>query len=153
MLRDRFSGLPGDADRTPLSGFELLATAALVGATAGLPGLVVGAGLALAWLLLPVVYVVALGQFAVVGLYDAATPTVVLALVEVGLGGVLLASLLPAAPLRAGVAFAVTAPILVGVVLFAPSLPLGAAALLALASIAAYGLHRHQRVSMELVEP
>lgn len=153
MLRDRLSDRPGDADRTPLTGFELLATTALLGVTAGPPGVAVGAGLCVAWFLLPVVHVVALGQFAVVALYAASTPLLVLALVEAGLGSVLLASLLPDAPLRAGVAFLATALLLAGVVLFAPSVPFGASALLVLAATGAYGLHRYERVAMGLVEP
>jgi hypothetical protein len=152
MLRDRLPGLTDEEDRLSLSGVGLLATAVLLGVTTGLPGVVVGAGLALAWLLLPVVYVVALGQFALVGLYAADTPALVLALAEVGFASTLLASLFPASPARAAVPFVVAALLLTGVVLFAPSVPLGSGALLVVAAAGAYGLHRYERVSMGLVD-
>jgi len=149
----RFAHLPGGADRTPVAGLQVLATTVLFGVTAGIPGAAVGAALCLGWLLLPAVHVVALGQFALVALYDpATTPVRALVLVELALGSVLVASLLPDAPLRAPLAFAVSVAPLCGIALLV-SPPASAVALAAVVAAVAYGLHRHERVTLGLVEP
>jgi len=140
----------GSVHRTWLGGVELAVTAVLLGLLAGPPGLAVGAGLLVCWLLLPVAYTVALGQFALLALFPASTPVALLA--EAGLVGALAASVVGSvAPLRSLLAMGVGGGFLAALVVAAPTPAVAALAVLAVGALLSYGLHRYELVEMGLV--
>lgn len=137
-----------------------LAAAGTVGAgalVAGTPGIVAGGALVVAWLLVPPVFVVALGQLLFAALLPADAPLVAFAVVEAPLVAMVLADVTDRrAPLRTfggGVAALVAfGALAVAGAVWLDSLWTAAALLVCAAAVAAYALHRYTVVTVEITD-
>ncbi|WP_435181708.1 hypothetical protein [Halorussus sp. AFM4] len=142
-----------DADRFSVAelALALVAAAAFVW-VAGVRGALASLAVLAAWYALDETYAFAAGQVGVVAfLGDASLPA--LAVAEVGLFGLLLVPLTAGAGRGRRVAAAVAWIALGGVAAWASAgrlleLPVAAGALLAATGLAAFGLHRYQRVEL-----
>jgi len=140
-----------------LTGLATLGAVAVGFLVAGVPGLLAGAALVVAWLLAPPVVVAVLGQVLFAPLLSADASLTTIALVEAPLAALLLVDLVdwrgPVGTLAGGaVVLAAFAGLAVaGIVWFDP-LWQTAALLAAVAAVVAYGLHRYTVVTVEVTD-
>ena len=133
----------------------LLAITALGNAT-GPIGVVLAPAIAVAWYFHSPIMAFAIGQVVFVALFPEEGTLNVLALGEVGLGGVLLSPILDhSEPIRAVVTLLCVSGVLgaiTGAGVVSGGLWLGALGLITSVVIAAYVIHRYERVALGLVE-
>ena len=129
----------------------LVAAGAFVG-FAGAPGVLAALAVLAAWYAFDEVYAFAVGQVGVVAFLGDASP-VALGVAEAGLFGLLLVPLTASVGVGRTVAVAVGWTAVGGLAAWASAertvgLPVAAGALLAATALAAFGLHRYQRVEL-----
>lgn len=143
-----------DPVATGLTGVATLGAAAALGMVAGGPGAVGGAALLLAWLLVPPIFVVALGQVVVAALLPTEVPLRTVALPEAALAVLLLVDVVdrhsPIKTVIVGVASLVAfAGLAVAGIHWLATLWQAAALVVAVAAVAAYAMHRYTVVAVE----
>lgn len=154
-IADPTTDQSGLSDRSRLGGASVLLAASAFVLFAGALGITAAAVLLVVWYALPATYAFALGNVALAALVGSGNP-IQLAVVEVGLLGVLLA---PAGRLKApgrpiviavlgvaigtGLAWAVSRGLL--------SFSVAGVAVVAMTGLGGYGLHRYQLVGLGLV--
>ncbi|WP_122088202.1 hypothetical protein [Halalkalicoccus subterraneus] len=132
------------------AGFALLGDFAPIGIAGGV-------AIGLLWLTLPVIYAVALGHLLVVALTVDGFETLAIAVAELGLFGMLVAAI-PTFYDRGAVTsmtvFVFGLFVFVFGIAFVSSeaLWIGALALVVVGALVAYGMHRYELVSLDLVE-
>lgn len=140
-----------------LTGLAALGAVAVGFLVAGVPGVLAGAALVVAWLLAPPVVVAALGQVLFAPLLLADAPLPMIALVEAPLAAMVLVDLIDwRAPLGtfagAVVALAAFAALAVAGIVWFDRLWQTAALLVPVAAVVAYGLHRYTVVTVEVTD-
>ncbi|SFR86965.1 hypothetical protein SAMN05216559_0289 [Halomicrobium zhouii] len=140
-----------------LTGLATLGAVAVGFLVAGVPGVLAGAALVVAWLLAPPVVVVALGQVLFAPLLPADASLATIALVEAPLAAMLLVDLTdwraPVGTLAgAVVALAAFAGLAVAGLVWFGRLWQTAALLVPVAAVVAYGLHRYTVVTVEITD-
>lgn len=128
-----------------------------MGSVAGVPGLVAGVGVAAVWYALGTPYAIAVGHLLLAALVPTVPPLPALAAVELGTLLLLAGDAgVTAGPGRRSIAGLVAFGGLLAALGAARSVTeelwLLAAALVGVTAVAAYGLHRYERVRMGLVE-
>lgn len=143
--------------RSPVGALAVLLTLAGLVTAAGLPGLLVGLGVAVCWYAAPAPFAAALGALGLVALLPADAPLLRALPAGLGLAGVLVAAS-PATTRRLdfGAAYVVAlAPLLVAAWTgwaWGGAVWTGALALAVVAAVLSYGIHRYERLRFGLLE-
>lgn len=144
-----------DPFATGLTGVAALGAAVALWVIAGGPGAVGGAAVLLAWLVVPPIFVVAVGQILVTALLPAEAPLFTIALFEAPLAALLLVDVADRqAPLKTVVVGAVSLAAFAGLAVagvhWLARLWQAAALVAVVAAVAAYALHRYTVVAIEM---